>query len=33
MRDAVFAYIEQGGDGLDPPVKEALLHLKDNKEH
>ena len=32
MRDAVFAYIEQGGDGLHPPVKEALLHLKDNKE-
>ncbi len=31
MRDAIFAYIEHGGDGLDPPVKEALLHLRDNK--
>lgn len=31
MRDAIFAYIEQGGDGLDPPVKEALLHLRYSK--
>jgi formate dehydrogenase subunit delta len=28
MRDAIFAYIDQGGEGLDPKVKEALLHLK-----
>ena len=32
MRNAVFAHIEQGGDGLDPLVKEALLHLRENKE-
>ncbi len=31
MRDAIFAYIEQGSDGLDPPVKEALLHLRNSK--
>jgi len=32
MREAIFAYIDQGGEGLDPPVKEALLHLKDQRE-
>ncbi len=29
MRAAIFAYIDQGGEGLDPKVKEALLQLKD----
>jgi formate dehydrogenase subunit delta len=28
MRNAIFAYIDAGGDGLDPPVKEALLSLR-----
>lgn len=32
MRAAIFAYIDQGGDGLDPFVKEAIVHLKDKKE-
>lgn len=32
MRDAIFAYIDQGGDGLDPLVREALLHLKESRE-
>jgi len=32
MRNAIFAYIDQGGDGLDPHVKEALLHLKNDVE-
>ena len=30
MRQAIFAYIDAGGDGLDPPVREAILHLKDH---
>jgi formate dehydrogenase subunit delta len=30
MRKAIFAYIEAGGDGLDPKVKEAILQLKEN---
>jgi hypothetical protein len=29
MRTAIFAYIDQGGAGLDPKVKEAILRLKD----
>ena len=29
MREAIFAFIDQGGEGLDPKVREALLHLKD----
>ena len=29
MRAAIFAYLDQGGEGLDPKVKEAILHLKD----
>jgi formate dehydrogenase subunit delta len=28
MRKAIFAYIDAGGEGLDPQVKEALLLLK-----
>ena len=32
MRTAIFAYIDQGGDGLDPLVKEALVHLKERRE-
>jgi formate dehydrogenase subunit delta len=28
MRKAIFDYIDQGGQGLDPPVREALLILK-----
>ena len=28
MRKAIFAYIDSGGDGLDAPVKEAILLLK-----
>ena len=32
MRTAIFDYVDQGGDGLDPLVKEAILHLKENKE-
>ena len=30
MRQAIFAYLDAGGDGLDPPVKEAILQLKDH---
>jgi formate dehydrogenase subunit delta len=33
MRTAIFAYIDQGGEGLDPAVKEAILHLKEAREH
>jgi formate dehydrogenase subunit delta len=33
MRTAIFAYIDQGGDGLDPPVKEAILQLKEARAH
>jgi formate dehydrogenase subunit delta len=32
MRNAIFAYLDQGGDGLDPNVKEAILQLKEAKE-
>jgi formate dehydrogenase subunit delta len=28
MRSAIFAYIDAGGEGIDPPVREALLMLK-----
>ena len=28
MRSAIFAYIDAGGDGLDPPVREAILSLR-----
>jgi len=30
MRQAIFAYIDAGGDGLGPPVREAILHLKEH---
>jgi hypothetical protein len=29
MRAAIFAYIDAGGEGIDQPVREALLKLKD----
>jgi formate dehydrogenase subunit delta len=29
MRKAIFAYLDAGGDGLDPKVKEAIVSLKD----
>jgi hypothetical protein len=28
MRKAIFAYLDAGGEGFDPPVLEALLKLK-----
>jgi formate dehydrogenase subunit delta len=28
MREAIFAYIDAGGEGLDSPVRKALLKLK-----
>jgi formate dehydrogenase subunit delta len=28
MRKAIFAYMDAGGEGLDPKVKEALFQLK-----
>src|SRR6476661_3873159 len=28
MRDAIFAYMDAGGEGIDPPVREALDKLK-----
>ena len=33
MRTAIFAYIDAGGDGLDAPVREAILRLKDKPGH
>ena len=30
MRQAIFAYVDAGGDGLDPPVREAILHLREH---
>lgn len=30
MRKAIFAYIDEGGEGLDPRVREAILHLKEH---
>ncbi|HUW73438.1 MAG TPA: formate dehydrogenase subunit delta [Methyloceanibacter sp.] len=32
MRTAIFAYLDQGGEGLDPLVKEAILQLKEAGE-
>jgi len=32
MRTAIFAYIDQGGEGLDPLVKEAIVQLKEARE-
>jgi formate dehydrogenase subunit delta len=32
MRTAIFAYIDQGGEGLDPLVKEAIIQLKEARE-
>ena len=32
MRKAIFAYIDAGGDGLDPPVREAILRLKEGSQ-
>ena len=29
MRAAIVAYLDAGGEGLDPPVREALLKLKE----
>ena len=29
MRAAIFAYMDAGGEGIDPPVREALLKLKE----
>jgi len=28
MLKAIYAYVDAGGDGLDPQVREAILHLK-----
>ena len=28
MRDAIFAYMDAGGEGIDPPVREALDKLR-----
>jgi formate dehydrogenase subunit delta len=28
MREAIFAYMDAGGEGIDPPVREALDRLK-----
>ncbi len=30
MRKAIFAYVDAGGDGLDPQFKEAILRLKED---
>jgi len=30
MRKAIFAYLDSGGDGLDPAVKDAIMLLKAN---
>ena len=29
MREAIFAYMDAGGEGIDPPVREALDKLKE----
>ena len=29
MRKAIFAYVNQGGEGLDPKVREAIVRLQD----
>ena len=28
MRNAIFAHLDAGGDGLDPPVRQAIEQLK-----
>lgn len=28
MRSAIFAHLDAGGDGLDPPVRDAIASLK-----
>jgi NADH-dependant formate dehydrogenase delta subunit FdsD len=28
MRNAIFAHLDAGGDGLDPAVRQAIEHLK-----
>ena len=30
MRQAIFAYVDAGGDGLDPQVRKAILRLKEH---
>ncbi len=30
MRTAIFAYMDAGGEGFDPPVREALEKLKED---
>jgi formate dehydrogenase subunit delta len=30
MRQAIFTFIDAGGDGLEPLVREAILHLKEH---
>jgi formate dehydrogenase subunit delta len=32
MRSAIFAYMDAGGEGFDPPVREALENLKRDAE-
>lgn len=32
MRQAIFAYLDAGGEGIDAPVREALLKLKAETE-
>jgi formate dehydrogenase subunit delta len=33
MLAAIYAYVDAGGDGLDPPVRKAILHLKEHRSH
>jgi formate dehydrogenase subunit delta len=30
MLAAIYAYVDAGGDELDPPVRKAILHLKEH---
>jgi formate dehydrogenase subunit delta len=30
MLAAIYAYVDAGGDGLDPPARKAILHLKEH---
>ena len=30
MRKAIFAYVDAGGEGLDPPVRDAIIYLKEH---
>jgi len=32
MRQAMFAYLDAGGEGLDPPVREAFVELRRKAE-